>query len=673
MDLETFKKIINIILAAAFIILTPPIFGASDLLSTKQTIKKALSAELGARVSEEKFFIKVEGSLRQSALDNEPSQTSGIPFLPNTARRAGVPNASDLQSALQSIENLRITLYVDQSLETSEISTLKILLGDILDAENPDSVLRVQKVPFPKSSERQRLSEERDSIERKITDLENRQQELARERNDIANELTQTKLQLEQARAEFAASKSEQAGRQGSSEPPPSPATKKSISDSLSESISAFIIGGAILLFLFVALLTLRSSMSQLTKNLAAPFAQIANAIAESGSAGSESVIDVGVSEDGTSNAAIGEASSATLQRLESLRSELDTSLEKVDEIYTLHTLNQLLDSREHAAEGVYVMELMPREKAKLLFEKLGTKQKMLVTQFLISKTHPANKLELMLAAGEKFKTKLMQGHLGAIREHLSQPVLNKKEQLGEENLMAVMEKLESEAAMRFILHLDPEATARVLSESKTYSPKLFDKLSIGLATLSDFEERSDLDASIEQTIEEVMSQDQRNKEKKYLPLYKDVFSALDDDLTSGIIEVISYNKKSLGNTLANSIITVQTLFKLGSKFQLEVLESLSNREIALLTTMFSAAQTEKILPLFDSRRQDILRDEIDRMSQRSKIDLKSFGAATRKKLIARMEELRAEHGNLQSLSASEIAELEEPNDLAGESGGEAA
>ena len=590
--------------------------------------------ELSSRVTKDKFYLEV--SVEEAPQRSAPT-TKSLPFVPS-----GFDLSTDdaFAKRLANLSNISVTLYLDRLIKKKQQELLRVIVKNSLSAVGDKLRLRIKTMSFPASSIEEAYTRQQQVLQRKISDLTSREKTLESEREDAKRSLARTKADLERAK--------ENARKVSAPK-------QVTLGETLAKSIVWIVLGSLAILAMIGGALFLRAGLLSSSATLATSFSQIARAVGEINQGAGGEVIDIAPESDqallgGGQQALTAGGDTANFPRLYKLREELFASLSQVDEQYTLHNLNQMLSSSADALRGVYVMELMPREVARHLFEKLGAKQKAFVVKFLMAKEHPKNKAELMLAAGEEFITKLLKGHLGAIEEHLSQAIITKLEQLATEQLSQLTKQLGSDAGVRLLLYLRPAVISELLSQLKAGDQKTYEKLAVGFAAIAEFEERSELDQEIEKAIDQLVALDAADKDKKYLPLFREVLAGLDDDHTENLIKVIEEKKRDLGAQLSQTVVTINTYFKLSEDHQAELLEGFSNRDLAALISILSDEQNVTFQNLLDERRLELLIDEKERLEQKSSKEIHKLASVARKKLVSRLQALVKESGSLDQL-----------------------
>jgi len=605
----------------------------------EREVTEKLNQELSSRLASEKFYVDVAAEVDATESKNI---IKNIPIVPDYL---GYPKQSGLDNLLSQVTTLSVTLYVDKSIGAEQRKILKIIVSQSLRSAGERLAFQIKTTSFPQPAADLANVQAKETLAKKISDLEEKEKTLERERSEIKQELTLTKSQLAEANE-----KSRNANLNAESKTPTK--TGNSLEDLLFGSsvwIALVVLG---LLTIVGLVFVLRAGVIKASGQVAQPFHLIAQALGELGR-GRDETIDVTPNREslpGSSALGLPGAGAVSPARLEKVHTDLVSSLDTVDEQYTLHYLNQLLSDEQKAASGVYVMEMMPREQARHLFDQLGARQKQRVSKFLTLAEHPRNKAELMLAAAEEFTTKLMKGHLGAIEEHLDQGLITKIELLDSDLLAAIARKLPAEPCMRLLLYLKPETVGELLSTLEYVDPKVHDRLSLELGTLAEFETKSDLDVQIEASIEQALASEARDMEKRYLPFFREVLSSLSDEHTEKVMKMMGEKKQSITEKLSQSVITVATFFKLSRDHQEECLEGFSNRDLAALAAICNPEQKELIQNLLGERRQDLFSDEVERLNLKGKGEIKILAAKARKALVAKVNAMIKTHGSLASL-----------------------
>ena len=346
--------------------------------------------------------------------------------------------------------------------------------------------------------------------------------------------------------------------------------------------------------------------------------------------------------------------------RLQELHDELLSRFNDMTEVITLRHVDSMLMTPSQIAKAVSTMELLGRDKANELFHRLSPSAQEIIHTFLREGFYDRPKGELMLEAGEELMTKLLaegfdQGVIQPNKKLASRII-----KLGNQDLATVVSLAHDSALPRFFRCLEAPKIASVIEILKTKDKRSFDRAVACLHKIGKSESMEQLDDDLAKTLDSVIDKIKDDSERPYLKFYQAIVESADEGLADELIAGFGTSKR-IKDYLDENVITLGTFFKLKPELQAELLERLSNKDIAAIVVGLSAEQSQQIMAALTDRRRELINDETAIFQSGENRNANASALKAKALLIDKMKTLKSQ-GTLE-LSSSDAANG--PSDVA--------
>ena len=329
------------------------------------------------------------------------------------------------------------------------------------------------------------------------------------------------------------------------------------------------------------------------------------------------------------------------------IRAEIVDTLNDSTESIILRHLTQLCSGPATVAKAVVLMELLGKEKSTDLFKRLGVSVQESMLRFLREGTYDRSKVELMMEAGEELKTKLLEDSFDRARGKPSEKVAEKILQVSDEDLAQVVCEIDTDALPRLFLYLDPNKIATVLAQVKALDSKRYEKAILMLPKMPSVENVAESDPTILQTLEAVLERTKSDAQRPFLKVYQDIVESAGDELGEDIMQQLSADPR-VDTFLKQNVIGIYTFFLLEDEVKAELLEPLSNRDIAALSAGVKEDERNIISALLPERRRPLVAEEVEALTSRGSRQVSVQFKRVKEMLVRRLRDLKAD-GTLQS------------------------
>ncbi len=430
--------------------------------------------------------------------------------------------------------------------------------------------------------------------------------------------------------------------------------------------IIIFLVG--LFLFVFIAAVVLGRSIILLGRNIGNSVSAVAGAMenmgntirAVTGTSGEKGVIsgtlEAKMLTENTRARSGGTLTSLPIESLHShflkLRQEILDNLNENSEAVILKYLTFLLSNPATVGRAVVTLELLGRDVATEFFKRLGVSSQEALLKFMREGVYDAPKAELMFEAGEELKTKLLVDSLDLARGRPSEKVAEKVLQLTDEDLLNVVADMSMEHLPRFFLYLDSSKIALILSIIKRENEKLFEKVLSVLSKMPKAETASNYDQEILRVLDNLINKTRSDIQRPFLKIYQEIIESVEDDLGEEIVLELS-NDPRLADYFELNVVTIHTFFTLNNETFSEMLEKLSNKDIAALIYGIKEEERKRILQILSERRKGLVKEEYETLTARSAREAKYAYKRVRDSLVKRLKDMKNQ-GLLQNVVIKE-------------------
>ena len=332
--------------------------------------------------------------------------------------------------------------------------------------------------------------------------------------------------------------------------------------------------------------------------------------------------------------------------RILTIQNDLVQSLNPTTEGIIVAHVGRLVESGDTRAKAVLTLELLGKDKANEIFQLLDSESQSIVREFMRSGAYTKPKTEIMLEAAEELKTKLLMEVFGDVRGKISAQVASRILKLRADDLALVASRLSQETLPRLFLYLDPKRLAEVLSALKARDAYQYASALKALPKVPGTERLTELDKELISTLDEQIAAAHDDSQKAYLGWYKAIADSVDDDVADELRENLAAANPQLEKFVRDQMIAFGTFFLLLDEVQEELIQSLSNRNLAALVAGLNDQQKARILVMIDRRRQEIIAEEMESLSGKGQRQVNIAHRQAKNLIVANIKALKGS-GNL--------------------------
>jgi hypothetical protein len=325
-----------------------------------------------------------------------------------------------------------------------------------------------------------------------------------------------------------------------------------------------------------------------------------------------------------------------------SVKKEVHDNLNGVTESVILRFLTHLLSTPATVERGVVVLEILGRELSGELFSRLGFTAQEAIMGFLHQGSYSRSKMELMLEAGEELKTKLLTESFDKLRMGPSDKVAERIMQLTDEDLIQVIGELDKETLPRLFLYFDATQIASLLSKLRRSAPLLYEKSIAVFSRLPEAKATREMDTQLLRVLDQLLARMKADAERPFLKLYQDIIETSEDEIGEDVFAKLSANPR-MNSFLRDNIISLHTFFGLSEKLQLEIVESLPNKEVAAFAYGMKENEKNILFALVPLRRHSLVTEEFDSFTSRGGVAAQYAYKRAKELVIRKMKEMKTE------------------------------
>jgi hypothetical protein len=672
-DFSLGKLIQILIIMVIFLFSTNGIAPAQDAAGTGVTVQELTGSKL-SRILQLQAQTALGRYLRPEEFHVfakvEPQSTSqnALPYLPESL--ANMPGSEAPIEALQPmIKKVEIEVMIADRHKQSARKKLEAILVKTLGL-NPSRGDRVSFTTLGLPSDPP-LSE----TQMDLTRAEAEVRDLKTRLDAAAKELTDAKRDLSQARGEVDRITREKQGGEKNSESSASGGSQKEEfwRAHLTLIVSAFVAIIAIFVgnmaihgaakTLGLAVQTIGASIPTLGAKLSESLGQV--------SALSQPFEGLGAGERRSPERGNGESFGgggrlpleSVARRVLELHDELRGAVNVNNEGIVLEHLSRLLESQEMIGDAVATMELLGTDKANELFRKLASEHQLKVAAFVRSGVHRGPKGELMVEVGEALKTRLFGAELPS-RIKLDPAIRNHLVQMNTEDLLQVVISLEGQHLARLFAYLGSAQLAPVMTVLYKKDRAKFGRVAAAINKIPQVEASVELDSELLKIIVAQISRRTADIQSAYLPYYRALLEAVDDDIAAVMSEQISANNAQVARYLQETVVNFSTFFKLKKEIQEEIIGAMTNRDLAAVYSHLGEDFKVQMYDLLEQRRRELVDEEIQRLGSRGERQSYAAHRLAKKYIVDRIVQIKGSGSLGDILSSQEAAHQKSPSNM---------
>ncbi len=343
-------------------------------------------------------------------------------------------------------------------------------------------------------------------------------------------------------------------------------------------------------------------------------------------------------------------------RRVLELHEELSSAVNDDTEGLVLEYLSLLLNDESQVGQAVATMELLGKDRANQLYNRLASSQQQKVYLFLKHGSYNRPKGEVMLIAGEELKTKMF-GVSFSGRANLSDEVRQKLITLSLDDQVAVALNLEGEKLARFFLYLDPVKVGVFFSRLREKDTKKFNKVAPLVIKVPDVEKSSNFDGDIVLAIDTQVARSTADIQGNYLEYYKTIVESVDDEVAEALAEHFAAANPRVEKFVRESIITFGTFFKLHGDIQEEIIESMPNKDLAALVASLNSEAKNTIYTHVEARRKELVEEEVSRLLERGTRNLTGLHKTAKRYVVTKIIQMKGS-GSIKDMLAQVVEGL---------------
>jgi hypothetical protein len=340
----------------------------------------------------------------------------------------------------------------------------------------------------------------------------------------------------------------------------------------------------------------------------------------------------------------------AVAKRVLELHDELLGAVNDENERNVIVYLSQMLDDNLMIERAVATMELLGKERANRLYNRMAPGHQQVILTFLKGGRYSRPKGEVVIEAGEALKTKLF-GAGFARRAQLGDQVVEKLLLLGVEDQVAVANQLEGATLARFFLYLEAPRLTEILSRLREKDPKRFDKAALMVVKMPEVETAKNLDQELLAAVEAQLARVTGDIQAPYLQLYRSLVELADDEVAESLAESFASAHPRIEHFIRESVITFGTFFKLHGDIQEEIVTGLGNKDMASVVALLKPELKEVIFGHVEDRRKELIAEEVDRLAARGQRQVVAAHRAAKRQVVGRIVQIKGQ-GPLSDLLA---------------------
>jgi hypothetical protein len=340
-------------------------------------------------------------------------------------------------------------------------------------------------------------------------------------------------------------------------------------------------------------------------------------------------------------------------KRILTLHDELLAAFNEKTESIMLRHLSQMLLDPELVGKAVVTMEILGKDKANGLYNKLGSDQQMVVFDFLEHGYHRRNKAEIMIEAGEELKTKLMGESFEGVRGKVSGRVVERLLKLRHNDLVAIVKEAPLETLPRLFLYLEPSRLGQVLDDLMVRDQGRFARVSQHIVKMPDSIQAIHLDTELLRVLDERLLRAKDDTQRTFFSYYKSLIQSVSDRAAEHLSETLTASNANVGNFIRENVITFATFFKLHGDIKEEILDAMVTKDVAALLAGLRDDLKLSLLEHLDVKQRELVREEAERIAAKGVRHSQTVHKQAKEMVLARILTLKGD-GPLAELLAQE-------------------
>lgn len=335
--------------------------------------------------------------------------------------------------------------------------------------------------------------------------------------------------------------------------------------------------------------------------------------------------------------------------RIAKLCDSITLQLTPTTEALILQYIMNIALKKKDISRAVITLELLGKEVANKLFQRLPLDTQDQILKFLKEGTYGHAKSELMLETGEELMTKLMAESFMASRSALDQKVYERLYKIPRDEIVNIFTRIDADLVPRLVLYTDAPLLSEILQKVKRKDSVRFKELAVLLSRLPEAERSQAKDEAILSYLDSTLSQIRSNAHLGYIKFYQEIVEGVDEDTGDELVNLMGASYPLLEKQIRSNMVNIQTLFQLPKHLMLEFTTKVSNKHLAVLANQMGQKITDLFFAQISARRRDMIQDELNILANIPADDLKVLFKAARDKAVVLMKQWQAQ-GYLEAL-----------------------
>jgi hypothetical protein len=332
----------------------------------------------------------------------------------------------------------------------------------------------------------------------------------------------------------------------------------------------------------------------------------------------------------------------AANKRIVEIHEKIIVSLSQAGEQAIIRKVSKLLSNERTVAKGVLTLEILDKEKANELFQRLGNLDQSRVMQFMENGSFDRPKAEVMLEAAEELNTALLSAGFRSNNADVSEEVSQLLLKFDDDDLINITQELHQDTIPRLFVYLTPEQIGRVLKGVQNDENKFMTSIS-AVPMIPQVVNNRDLDKELLPVLEKQISTIDEDSQRSYLSLYKEIVETLDDEVNEHVINGMGAVDDRINTYLQNNVVTLATFFKLAADIKEELISSMSNKDIAGFIFSLTTDKASGVIQLAGERRVELIQEELDRFESFTKRQRVAATDRGKKMVLGKIKAMAAE------------------------------
>ena len=622
---------------------------ADDAASHIQdVVTRKINEAIGPFIPAGKFTVQVVVVAKESPR-GDANDTSGASLY--LRRNGGAPLPVDLnKKTIEKLaDSIKVTIGLPPSLSKAQQMEISEILKNVLPT-NASISFKKSMLAQPDDTKDQNLLR----ADNELRNTKNRLEDLKKERDDVKRESELAKTEAEKLARENTVLK-----------------TKSAKNPTLTETLQAQV--GSILgyILVFVAMIVIGIAIMRIASGIIGSVSGLANAVQNAAATlanahmntASQVTLDAPQTPkeigSGTSQgSATGtQLTSGISERIAELKMELEDLVTNEKLELTGQFISDLLANPSNGAKAVLVFELIGRDRAAKIFQGIPQENQIQILGFMREAKYPTNKFELMIQAGEELKTKIVLENLKLPESTETGAVLQSLKHLTTDQLGGVLLGIQLDALPRLFSIIDAKAASDLLVKVRSQNEKRFQDCVVALSKLPEArfspEQATRFDPEIYRSIKHLTQESRSEVFKPFLKHYEEILESMPDDVSDDFLVNLKHEPELTKYHTAN-IITLATIFKIVPSQAKDIIDSLSNKDIAAVLFGLNDIDRLKIREFLDDMRKDLVQEEFERIEGQGKLKAERQFKASKSKVITILKNLNV-NGELQFEAITEV------------------